>query len=1281
MASQSAAARMQQQHFTSNGNGHLVEEVSTVDPFPVLSVEEIPVEAPRALKPINVNDQSAFPSLGGPSKAATGSLWGAPGSAAQRFKQSSVPVQAPLQPSQSPVQGFTERVDFPTSEIQVQALASSSFLDGLGRNRNSSREPEPKTLGEVMKLLMKRHAVKIEASTSRNVTTFIIKGISAPGKVLEDEVATAKRELISRLSKKISVKVLVPASIRGSIVGPKGKTLKAITDSTGASVQVPARDGDATVEAAVEGEEGPLIPVTISGDASAVAAARAQILAIVSERAAKSVVKLEKIPKKLWKLLAGAKNERIDALLARMGAQDSVTVQIPRSTESVDEVGDKKQSVITVTGEREAATAVAAAVEADAIELQRTLRSISVSVEKRQYRFLVGAFADDLLAKYDCSIDVPSIDDTVTPVTILGPERQLGPALTFTLEQASAAPTQQLNLNNAHGVEYDRLLYATQVTRYIQTKSLFRKLSEANDVSVHLPRAAAIAAGEPIIDVVGKTAAGVAGACADIKVIVRKLAPSVFAFVEVDSLVHRHLIVKCAAKIKAIETSGVDVVFPPEQQDRSDILLADRGSDNPAAALAQATALILALAKEVASIVSVTFDIPAALHTSIVGKNGTTLNAVIGEQKSVSVTFGNKARNSATDATENSVVVRGPSDEVTRVKAVIERIAEESRTAAITNSYVAEFEIDTSLAPHIVGKAGASVNKLRDDLGVQIDIVEIAASDASKAKKALLRSKVTIKGRKENVEEAKRRILSQGEKIADEVTLVIPLPASLDRGSLIGKQGMYLRRLETKYEVKINFPDRKKDDDSESKKNANEILIKGNKKGAEAAKKEFIDLMEYEKENGHTVIFTVTTKALPRILGKAGASIIAIKDETNVVVDVDQASDDAPTASITLRGTKTGVATAKSMILAIAAGVDDEAETMIKVPRLYHTMLIGVGGAAIRELIARCGGPTEPRASGNTVRFPRQGEEPADEVTIKGPKAVVEKIKKALLAEVATLVSRIVYGVVVPHSGHATVIGKGAATLQEIQLKHSVRILVPGWKEYESTGAVINADEIKDASEKDIIKVVGTKEAALAASVDIIAKGAVNAVLKATVSVPRRDHARIANGGRFFRSLPYGTRVGHGSAKPPSTKPIKAPKPPTPDEVPAARIDDDEQDFESEIIFQMVPIVNVGEEEVGDIDWIVESSKQEDLDKVVEMIQKQLVHTVAASHIGWLTVPRSLMPRIVGRGGSGLEKLRTAGVEVDVVGRKDSNQLMITGTPASIEEVHRMIIQISAPRQ
>lgn len=179
---------------------------------------------------------------------------------------------------------------------------------------------------------------------------------------------------------------------------------------------------------------------------------------------------------------------------------------------------------------------------------------------------------------------------------------------------------------------------------------------------------------------------------------------------------------------------------------------------------------------------------------------------------------------------------------------------------------------------------------------------------------------------------------------ADEVTLTLPIPAHVERGTLIGKQGAYTKRLEAMYDVRINFP---KGDDA-----SNDIVIRGGQKGASAAKKELVDLIEFNKEHGNVLTFTVSVKSLPRILGKAGAQINEIKEETLVTVDIDQASDDAITAEVTLKGTKAGTQAAKAAILAIAKDVDGEARLTLDIPREYHTTLIGSGGSSSESFVS-----------------------------------------------------------------------------------------------------------------------------------------------------------------------------------------------------------------------------------------------------------------------------------------------------------------------------------------
>ncbi|SGY13363.1 BQ5605_C010g05845 [Microbotryum silenes-dioicae] len=1302
-----------------------------------------PAQTQAAKKALDVSDESAFPSLGGITaapRAASAASWGGGvgGSVAQRLQAAA--ANNPLEASRSattqqPNGGDDNRsaatgapiatatVQLAQSEIHIQAPSGPGAGRGRGQTFSNAREVEPTTLGEVMKLLMKRNpTVTVEASTVRGTTTFIIKG---KGSKADDDVAKVKRDLLARLAKKVSIEIKVPASTRGFIVGAKGRTLKSITDSTGANVQLPNRDtiqdaSDANEDHTndePEGPDGPLISITISGDSSAVEEARQQVMAIVSERVSKVTTKLDSVPKEFWELLRGSKGSKINAIVESVGATGSVNVSIPRNFErrgvaassgadADDKAEPAMEKAISINGEREAVAKVVAAIEAEVAELKRSTTTVSIKINKRQHRFLVGATADAILEEAQCSIDLPPAESPDDDITLRGTNENLIRAFGLVMQKANATPIESLDLLTAHAGTHDRKVYASHLARYVLRRSKFRALSDANRVQIFLPRQAAIERGDAQLEIVGQDKEGLAAARQAVIDIVRKLPPAAFAIVEVDSLIHRHIIGKGGKSIKALEEKrGVEVIFPPDGEDRSDILLVSATASSPAAAaeaLGAAREEILGLAKDAADIKVETISIPASLHGAVIGKDGTTLNAVIGEDKLVNVRFGSTGlkyagkANGSSQKEENAVVIRGPSEEVKRVKNELERIAEDARNQEIVNSHIVEFEMDTVHVRHIVGKAGAGVNKLREELGVRIDIEELggagaaATSSAAPKKKAgtgsSTRSKITIKGRKENAEEAKRRIQSLVTKIADEVTLTLTIPPSLDRGSLIGKQGAYLKRLEDKYEVRINFPRNNRGDEEDvSSGKSNEVTVRGPKKGADAAKGELVALIAYEQENGNVVTFTVSTKSLPRILGKAGASVNQIRDDTGVQsIDVDQQGDDAPTATISLRGTKSAIKAAQAAIVAIAKEVDDEARFTLEIPRAFHTTLIGSGGSSIRELIVKAGGPTDARASGNTVRFPSQGEAD-DKVTITAPRAVAEKIRASLEKEVANLKSRVVWGVVVPQSAHASIIGKGASALQEFQRKHGVKVVMPGWKDYAETGEIENAADVADAAQNDTVKIVGPKEAAVAAAAELskLRPNASSAAVKLTISVPKRHHAQIAQGGRFFRSLPSGTRVTHDGVKPPSSsgKSKKFPTPTGNNTAASARIDDDESAAEAAVQFELLSLHN--EEELDDkseIPWVIESSSQENADKVAAEIRKLLDQSDKATHVGWVTVPRGSMPRIVGRGGSGLDQLRAFGVETEVVGKRDANQLTLVGTPATIEQAHQRIVELAAPR-
>lgn len=168
-----------------------------------------------------------------------------------------------------------------------------------------------------------------------------------------------------------------------------GRTLHSIQDSTGAHIQLPARDDTESPapEPATDGEDGALIPIVISGDSSAVAEAKSKILAIVAERVAKSQQNVD-VPSEYWALLNGARGAKMAKLIEEAGVdKEKVNVFVPRKFEKrgvaadgADENEDgarEKEKSVSVSGDRDAVATIVSAIQNQVSELVSTaVRSI-----------------------------------------------------------------------------------------------------------------------------------------------------------------------------------------------------------------------------------------------------------------------------------------------------------------------------------------------------------------------------------------------------------------------------------------------------------------------------------------------------------------------------------------------------------------------------------------------------------------------------------------------------------------------------------------------------------------------------------------------------------------------------------------------------------------------------------------------------------------------------------------------------------------------------------------
>ncbi|KII92894.1 hypothetical protein PLICRDRAFT_172925 [Plicaturopsis crispa FD-325 SS-3] len=1216
------------------------------DPFP--SLNDTPTKArhstPRQQE-LDTESQDAFPSLAPSAPASNAPAKSAWGSGPR------------IKPAVAKTPVFSD--SFTLSDIDL----STAGKDG-----------KPATLGEVMKQVMAKYKVKIEASTNQKnrQTTFHLKADS------QKELDKSKRSLLALLSPVITLVINAPASTIASIIGVKGATLKQIRDQTSVKVDIPRKDsivpaanghanGHANGKAPTaddDEEEEPTVPVTLTGPQPLAYEAQALLNEIISSKTSKATQRVRDIPVHVLPFITARR-----AVFQAAAEGGDITLALNAAARE-----------ITVSGDREAVVKVVDSIKTTVEGFKSSLTSLKISLPKRQHRLLVGKAVDEIMAKSKCSVIVSKSDDPSEEVTVWGLPTDLPAGLSAVMEKANSQYIHEFPLPGPTTL-------SRQLMTYIVRIGYPKTLSTAHPgVSVFTPSLELLDKTSVVnIDIVGEKPA-VDAVVRQVSELLGKLIGAVRE-ITVDWLVHRTISGKHAKKLKQFhEAHNVQVFFPPESAEKSAILLvydpfSPSASPSPADKeqhLDDVSKELLKLAKDAADVKSETLTVEKKWHEAVVGSNRTTLNAVIGEDKSLSIKIGAEAG----ESTEDIITIRGPRTDVDRAAKEILQIVEHAKKDEIDNSYSTEFDIERDFVGRIVGSQGSGVNKLRDQLGVRVDVsddVDDKEVVVGKKKKSTAhqKSKVKITGRKENVEEAKKRILAHIERLADETSEVLKIPSQY-HSSLIGQSGKYAIRLEDKYSVKITFP-RQSAENGEGKTReqlkSDEVLVKGGKKGVAAAKSELLDAVEFEKESNNIAKFTVPTRSVARILGRGGININEIKDNTNAQIDVDKANDESGSNThITLRGTKAAIAAAKAAILEISDQVGEEITATVVVESKFHRTLIGAGGQGLKDLVSRCGGPSDPKQQAGLIRFPRQGEASADEVRLRGEPKLVKKLQAELEKVAATLRDRVVLGLDIPAAQHRALIGRGGQHLTELQDRHGVQVQFPGSRSYHQVGEAENIAALVDADPANIVKVSGPRASAEAAVEEL--KGQIKApapeALIATVTVPLKYHHAISQQGNFFRTLrSFGVQVDQSAHPQKSAVPTQ----PTPgSESVTARIDDAEEETVADAQWQVSQ--NYQDAEDGESEWTLEARDQAGLDRAQKLITEAIDHAKAMSHVGFLTLPdRSLFPRIVGSKGSNVARLRSE-TGADITVSRENSTIIIMGSESAIVAAKEAILKM-----
>ncbi|KAL7753942.1 hypothetical protein RI367_000874 [Sorochytrium milnesiophthora] len=987
-------------------------------------------------KPFNITSEEAFPAL------------------------SSAGTRAPVLSAWSnrPAMAATKPVVPAKSQLAFDVLVAHMENDMV------PRPSAPPALQKVLKSVMTRTKTQLSFNAKPTLVTFLIRGA-------KDQCESAKREIIASVAKKITATIAIPVSMRGVVVGAKGKNVKALQEKTMTRITLPPQDPNAAEAEAKqerpfddfnndedEEEEVPTVDITVSGDVQGVELVRKEINAIVGEKMSKAKARLpsSRIPATFYPLIRGARDSRLNELQNKLEVKINIppiyTSSEERENDTTNGTDAKKPPPydgLIITGDREKVRAAVEHIETLVEEMSRTTKSLQVSIPKRQRKFLIGpkgAHLQELLETTGCFVTLPKPTDATDNVTVHGPQKALVEALQFVIAKANSTATADLDLTTlVANKDHEAALVLLKILA-TKERANVRAIETQTNAQIFFPRQNVQTAGgsndDVTLEINAKSDQDAAAARAKLVDLVTSRGAMYYSTIVLPIELHKHPRIRNAVtKLReqppiAVPKGGkapvIDVLYPSVNDDHENLLVLmfdpnDKKANKKTAKAFddRAQAVLAQASKEAADFVTETIVINPKFHRHIIGPKGATLQKIIADNNTsnvqMSVRIGSSV-NRMTRAAEqdgdaaaaaakvasrqpiedDQVVVKGAKTEVQAAIAQIKALVEEIKHNEIMSGFTSEVPVPARFTSFIVGKNGSNIQKLLETPGIVKVEVESKPSQAAPAGKDKEQTvKVSLQGTKKAIEDVKNQILERVAQLADATVQNVSIPFEYHR-YIIGQGGRFVKRLEDKYSVRIHFPkdtpagseEQEQEEPVREKQDLNTIVIKGGKKGVEAAKAEIIELYDYEAHHGHRAVISIPVPCIPLLIGKQGARISQLKQYTNTRIDMParQTGDDAGRAAdedaeVTIEGSQADIKKCKAIISHLVhhfgsaaghTGAGDWVTETLAVPRQYHRRLIGAGGQAIRELLAPINAAAAAKASSEKKASGEKAKKPAD---------------------------------------------------------------------------------------------------------------------------------------------------------------------------------------------------------------------------------------------------------------------------------------------------------------
>ncbi|ETN70747.1 hypothetical protein NECAME_14565 [Necator americanus] len=860
-----------------------------------------------------------------------------------------------------------------------------------------------------------------------------------------------------------------------------------------------------------------------------------------------------------------------------------------------------------------------------------------------------GAALRQLEADTNCRITIPSRDTPSETIKIVGPREGIEKAVAY----IKSVSERESKLATEH-IVCPRIFYPFIRGPFNET---YDKLTLETGAKINIPPSQA---NNEVIVITGEKE-GVHKATAVIRGIISdKQATTKSVTCTVARAQHRYIIGQQRSGLHTIlRETGVSVEVPNEDENSDTITL--RGDPSK---LGEALALVY---QRASSVITQQIPAPTWLHKHIIGPKGSTLQSLIPNRGKVQIDF--------EDA--GTIFLEGAPEEVKAALSVLS--AEVARLQ--TEMSIEKVKVHPSLHRHVIGRGGTLISKIKDETGVQISIPnEQTNSD-----------EIIVEGKKEGVKKAVEEICAIVSKIENEKSRDIIIEQRLHK-LIIGAKGENIGKIRDAHpNVVLSFPDVNKKSDV--------INIRGDKSEVDKVYKQLQSLAKELAESNYQQIVPIFKEFHKHIIGKGGATIKKIREETQTRIDLPEG--DSGEERITVTGRKVNVEKAIDQLNKIQNELASIITVEVDIPVKVQARLLGNGRRLISDIEEECGGVH--------IRFPAEKSDSTKannhicrllssqkmfltifKVTIRGPKGDVEKAQKLLTDLAKDKEVNLHEDVVIAKPEfHRFLIGKGGSKINKMRESYDVRVMFPR----------------ETDTDKETIHLLGKKEDVVKVKKELQENiRQLNETVESTIDVDTKHHRHFVmrsaavlreiqeqNGGVVI-SFP---KMGSDS----TTVHIKGSKQCV--ESAKARIEEIVEDIEKQVTIQVeIPsqfhralLVNRGQK-IQDLqskhgvlirfpERRFESAEDADShaadmvtisgrDTKCDAAKQELLLMVPVSKI--INVPIDMHRSLIGRGGETVRKLmQDCDVNISIPKNNESDEITVTGQSENVEDALKKI--------